>query len=235
MIDLYTFNSPAGHKATIALEELGLDYQLQWVDITEGEHHQEWYRRISPNEKIPAIVDHNGPDGHPLAVMESGAILLYLAEKTGKLLSAAPRERCQTIQWLFFHQPDEYDAHPRALNRHEEDARRLLGALDEQLGKSGAWLVGDYSIADIATAPWIDTLETLYGAEELLCLDEYEHVGAWRERFEKRPAVIKGRSVLPKRLSESSPPQKRSRKSSATRRRSDRPGVAVNRAKGTNT
>lgn len=258
MIDLYTFNTPNGYKANIALEELGLDYELHWIDITEGDQHEAWYRQINPNEKIPAIVDRDGPDGEPLAIMESGAILLYLAEKTGKLLSTDPRLRSETIQWLFFqvghigpmmgqfghffHHPDDDGVHPYAIARYETETRRLLGVLEERLKKSeGDWLIGEYSIADIATAPWVDTLETFYDAGDRLELESYEHVEAWRQRFLERPAVKRGEAVLPKRLKEATSkdeylhkaPKPRTRKNSSTRtRRSSKTGAAKQAQRG---
>ncbi len=214
MIDLYTFDTPNGHKANIGLEEVGLPYQLHWIDITQGDQNQVWYRDINPNGKIPSIVDRKGPGGRPLAIMESGAILIYLAETTGRLLSSNPRRRSETLQWLFFqvghvgpmmgqfghffHHPDDDEKHPYAMKRYREETQRLLAVLDKRLASHGPWLAGEYSIADIATVPWIDTLEDFYGAGELLDLSRYEHIATWRQRFARRPAVQRGRALRPK-------------------------------------
>lgn len=220
MIDLYTFNTPDGHKASIALEELGLAYQAHWVDVTEGEQHQDWYKRINPNETIPALVDHDGPDGKPFVVLEPGAVLLYLAEKTGQLLSKSPKQRHQALQWLFLETGHVIPLMGQlGQTRFEEETTRLLLMLDQQLASSEtAWLVGEYSVADIATVPWVDTLETIDAAKNLK-LESYEHVQRWREAFSQRPAVVRGRSVLPSSTKEIQPKKVRSRKTSSVRRR----------------
>ncbi|NVJ97813.1 MAG: glutathione S-transferase N-terminal domain-containing protein [Alphaproteobacteria bacterium] len=210
-IQLYSLNTPNGQKASIALEELGLAYDYHRVDIGAGDQFKPEFLAINPNNKIPAIVDPEGPDGKALNVFESGAILLHLAEKTGKLLSSDPRQRSEAIQWLFFqvggvgpmfgqlghffkYAKDKCD-HPYPVERYVGEAKRLLGVLDKQLeGKD--YLVGDdYSIADIATFPWVNCIEEFYGAAEVVELDNFKNVQAWRERCNARPAVARSRAL----------------------------------------
>lgn len=211
MIDLYTFATPNGQKASIALEELELPYRAHTVDITKGEQHTPEHLAINPNGKIPAIVDQEGPGGKPLAMMESGAVLIYLADKAGKLLSKDPVKRSETLQWLFFQvghvgpmlgqfghfhmfAKDKCD-HPYPLERYRNETKRLLGVLDQRLKASGDWLVGEYSIADIATVPWINGLDEFYKASAMLDMPSFEHLQAWRARFMERPAVQRGYKV----------------------------------------
>jgi GST-like protein len=168
MIDLYTWATPNGRKVSILLEELALPYGVIKIDISSGEQFAPDFLAINPNGKIPAIVDHDGPGGKRLAVFESGAILIYLAEKTRKLLSSDPVRRIETLEWLMFQMggfgPILGQAHhfrrfaperiPYAIERFEKEAARLYGVLDRRL-VSGEYLAGEYSIADIACYPWV--------------------------------------------------------------------------------
>jgi GST-like protein len=203
MIDLYTWSTPNGFKISIALEELGLPYEVHPVRIGRGEQFRDEFLRISPNNKIPAIVDREGPEG-PLPIFESGAILIYLAEKTGRLLPSRPTGRSATLQWLMFQVagvgPMLGQAHhflsyapekiAYAIDRYTKEARRLCGVVDRRLGEA-AYLAGDeYTIADIATYPWLR-------APERLGLDvaEYPHLARWRDAIAQRPAVVKGLTI----------------------------------------
>jgi GST-like protein len=201
---------------TILLEELlaaghaGAEYDAWRIDISKGDQFKPEFVAINPNSKIPAIVDPDGPGG-PLPVFESGAILIYLAEKTGKLLPADPALRYETIQWLmfqmggigpmfgqlgFFHKfaGREYeDKRPR--DRYVHEAKRLLGVLDAHL-KGRAWLVGDeYTIADVATFPWVNNLIGFYDAAEIVGFDRFPEVGRVLEAFRARPAVQEGLQI----------------------------------------
>ena len=210
-IQLYSLNTPNGVKASIMLEETGLAYEPHRVDIMEDESHLPEFLALNPNGKIPAIIDPDGPGGAPLGLFESGAILLYLAEKSGKFLSADPAMRWHTIQWLFFQMAsigpmfgqvgffhkyagkDFEDKRP--LQRYVDESKRLLGVLDRQLGAHD-WIVGnDYSIADIATLGWVDNLVTFYDAGNLVGFDSYANVAAWLTRGMDRPAVQRGLKV----------------------------------------
>lgn len=209
-IQLYSIGTPNGWKVSVALEELGLPYEGHKIDIRKGDQFSEEFIKINPNSKIPAIVDPNGPDGKPISVFESGAILLYLAEKTGKLIPQDPRKRVETLQWLFFqmagvgpmfgqfghftrYAPEKIEY---AINRYKNEAKRLLGVLEKQLeGKE--YLVGEYTIADIATFPWVICLDKFYEARETLELDSFPNVQAWVKRCSEKPASVKGLQVLP--------------------------------------
>jgi GST-like protein len=208
---LYSLNTPNGVKASIMLEEAGLDYEAHHVDIMAGESRTPAFLSLNPNGKIPAMIDPDGPDGQPLALFESGAILLYLAEKTGRFIPADPARRWETIQWVFFQMAsigpmfgqlgyfnkfagkDIDDPRPR--QRYVDESRRLLGVLDARLD-GRTWLMGEeYTIADIATLGWVDNLITFYEARELVGFDDFPHVGAWLERGLARPAVQRGLAV----------------------------------------
>ena len=203
MIDLYTWSTPNGRKVSIMLEEVGLPYRVHAVDITKGEQHKPEFVAISPNAKIPAIVDPDGPDGQPIILFESGAILIYLAEKTGRFYSSDPRTRYVILQWLMFQMggvgPMFGQAHhfmkfapepvPYAIERYGKETRRLYGVLDARL-KEVPYLAGDYSIADIATYPWAARCEW-----HCVELADFPHVKAWFERIGARPAVQKGMVV----------------------------------------
>lgn len=211
-IQLYSLATPNGIKVAVALEELGLAYEPHTVHIGKGDQFTEAYKSVSPNSKIPAIIDLNGPGGKPLVLMESGAILIYLAEKAGRLLSSDPVQRLKTLQWLFFqvghvgpmfgqfghffkYATGKCD-HPYPLERYTTEAKRLLGVLNVQL-TDREYLADEYSIADIATAPWVVALDGGYGAGDVLPLREFPHVAAWLERCTSRPAFQKGKTVTP--------------------------------------
>src|SRR6185437_13713483 len=203
MIELYTWATPNGRKVSIMLEEVALPYETIKVDITKGDQFKPDYLTVNPNGKIPAIVDREGPTGGRLAVWESGAILIYLAEKTGKLLSDDPVLRLTTIEWLMFQMsgvgPMLGQAHhfrrfaperiPYAIERYEKEAARLYGVLDRRLGES-EYLAGAYSIADIATFPWIARHEW-----QGVALDDFPNVKRWFATISSRPAVQRGMQV----------------------------------------
>lgn len=213
-IQLYSFPTPNGVKISIMLEEIGLPYEAHRVDITKNETWTDSFLSLNPNGKIPAIIDPKGPDGKPLALFESGAILTYLAEKTGKLLPKDPARRYETLQWVFFQMASvgpmfgqfgffykfagrEIDD-KRPLNRYRDESRRLLGVLEQRLD-GRRWIMGnDYSIADIAIFPWVRGLKVVYDASELLGLDSLKNVNAWLERALERPASQKGLVVPPR-------------------------------------
>jgi GST-like protein len=210
-LQLYSLPTPNGVKVSIMLEETGLPYEPQLVSFERNDQTSPEFLSLSPNNKIPAILDPNGPNGQPLALFESGAILIYLAEKTGQFLPADAAARYETIQWLmfqmggigpmfgqlgFFHKfagKDYEDKRPR--DRYLAETRRLLGVLDKRLaGRS--WIMGDdYSIADIATFPWVRNLAGFYEAGELVGISNYPNVIRTLERFVARPAVIKGLNI----------------------------------------
>jgi GST-like protein len=210
-IQLYSLATPNGQKVGVALEELGLPYEAHKVNILEGEQFTDEFKTINPNSKIPALVDPNGPDGRSLAIFESGAILLHLAEKTGKLLPADPRRRSECVQWLFFQMANvgpmfgqfghfyrfSKEKLPYAIERYTNETRRLLGVLETQLTR-GNYLVGDeYTIADIATFPWVGCLDWGYHASDDLKLQEFSKVMAWSARCAERPASVRGVKVCP--------------------------------------
>lgn len=210
-IQLYSLNTPNGVKVSILLEETGLPYEAHLVDITKGESRMAEFLSLNPNGKIPAIIDPQGPDGRPLGLFESGAILLYLADKTGTFISADPALRWETIQWVFFQMASigpmfgqvgffnkfagrEYED-KRPLQRYVDESKRLLGVLDARLD-GRRWIMGeDYSIADIATLGWVRNLVTFYEARALVDYDAYAHVGAWLDRGLARPAVQRGLEI----------------------------------------
>eukprot|EP01117_Protostelium_nocturnum_P017163 TRINITY_DN693_c0_g1_i1.p1 TRINITY_DN693_c0_g1~~TRINITY_DN693_c0_g1_i1.p1 ORF type:complete len:217 (+),score=81.35 TRINITY_DN693_c0_g1_i1:241-891(+) len=210
-IQLFSLATPNGQKVAIALEELGLEYDAHTINIAKNEQFAPEFLKVSPNNKIPAITDPNGPNGQPLNLFESGAILLYLAEKTGKLIPSDPTLRAQTIQWLFwqmggvgpmFGQLGHFHKYakekiPYAIDRYTNEVKRILGVLDKQLeGKS--YIVGEeYTIADIATFPWINCLEGGYNVAEQVELNSFKNVIAWRDRCNEKPATKKGRNVTP--------------------------------------
>jgi GST-like protein len=203
MIELYTWSTPNGRKVSIALEELGLAYNTHPINITKDEQFEPAFLKISPNNKIPAIVDPDGPGGAPIEMFETGAILIYLAEKTGKLQPNDARARYVMLQWLMWQMgnygPMLGQAHhfrrfapekiPYAVDRYSNEARRLYGVLDQRLGEA-AYLAGDYSIADIATFPWAARHEW-QGIE----LEDYPNVLRWYNAIAARPAVKRGMAV----------------------------------------
>jgi GSH-dependent disulfide-bond oxidoreductase len=205
MIDVYSWATPNGHKIHIMLEELGLEYKAIPIDIGAGDQFTPEFLAISPNNKIPAIIDSDGPEGKPLALFESGAILFYLAEKTGKFLPLDPVGRYTTMQWLMFQMggvgPMLGQAHQfriyapekieYAVNRYSNEAKRLYGVMDKQLGVTRYLAGNEYSIADIATFPWTRSWKN-QGIE----LDEFPNVKRWFDEISARPAVIRGVEVL---------------------------------------
>ncbi len=209
-IQLYSLATPNGQKISIALEEMKLPYDAHLIDITKGEQFSKEFVTINPNSKIPVIVDPNGPDGDPIFIMESGAILIYLARKSGRFLPSNPRLESEVLQWLFFQTSGvgpmfgqfghfyKYATancdHPYPVSRYTNEVKRLLGVLDKRL-EGREFLAGDYSIADIATFPWIDGLTEFYAANEYLQLDQFKNVNSWFQRCTDRPAAQKGKLV----------------------------------------
>jgi GST-like protein len=203
MIDLYTWTTPNGRKVSIMLEELALPYRVHPVNIGQGEQFKPEYVKINPNSKIPSIVDPEGPDGEPMTMMESGAILIYLAGKTGKLLPASVRDRYVALQWLMFQMggvgPIFGQVHhflraakepvPYAIARFTRETRRLYGVLNDRL-KDRAFLADGYSVADIATYPWVARYEW-----HKTDLNDFPHVKRWFDAISARPAVQRGMSV----------------------------------------
>ncbi|MSO89889.1 MAG: glutathione S-transferase family protein [Rhodospirillaceae bacterium] len=203
MIALYTAGTPNGHKISIMLEEVGLPYTVHKIHILKGEQFAPDFVAINPNSKIPAIVDSDGPDGKPITLFESGAILLYLADKTGKLIPADRRGHWEVVQWLMFQMggvgPFFGQAHhfmrfakeklPYAIERYRTETRRLYGVLDRHLAERD-YLAGDYSIADIATFPWV----TRHDWQEV-ALEEFPNVEKWFDAIAARPAVVRGLAV----------------------------------------
>jgi len=203
MIDLYTWTTPNGRKVSIMLEECGLPYKAHPVNIGQGDQFKPEFVAINPNSKIPAIVDSDGPDGKPYAMMESGAILIYLAGKTGKLLPQSTRGKYDALQWLMFQMggvgPTFGQVHhflrsakemvPYAIERYTKETRRLYGVLNDRLGNH-EYLAGEYSIADIATYPWVARYE--WHKTDLV---EYPHVKRWFDKVSARPAVQRGMKV----------------------------------------
>ena len=212
-IDLYTWSTPNGRKASIALEERDLAYKVHPINITKDEQFQPAFLAVSPNNKIPAIVDPEGPDGRPLSLFESGAILIYLAEKTGRLLPSAPAGRIRALEWLMWQVggfgPMLGQAHhfrrfapeqvPYAIERYQKETRRLYEVLERRLAGRD-YLVGDYSIADIASFTWVSTHEW-----SGVSLEGLDHVRRWLERIEARPAVQRGLTVPEPRDRKSEP------------------------------
>ncbi len=210
-LQLYSLPTPNGVKASIMLEEIGLPYEPHLVKFDDDDQKSPAFLSINPNGKIPAILDPDGPGGKPLPLFESGAILIYLAEKTGKLLPKDPGGRHQAIQWLmfqmagvgpmfgqvgFFHKfagKDWEDKRPR--ERYVAETRRLLGVLDAQLA-TRTWLLGDdYSIADVATFPWVRNLIGFYDARELVGFSDFGNVQRALDLFVERPAVQRGLTI----------------------------------------
>lgn len=213
-LQLYSLPTPNGVKASIALEELALPYEPHLVSFDTNDQLSPEFLSLNPNNKIPAILDPNGPGGKPLALWESGAILVYLAEKTGRLLSSDPTQRYQTLQWLmwqmggvgpmfgqlgFFHKfagKDFEDKRPR--DRYAAESKRLLTVLDKHLAGRD-WIMGsDYSIADIAVFPWVRNLIGFYEAADLVGWGGYPEVARVLEAFAARPAVQRGLAIPPR-------------------------------------
>jgi GST-like protein len=205
MIDLYSWPTPNGHKVHVMLEEVGEDYAVHGVDIAKGDQFEPEFLKVSPNNKIPAIVDHDGPDGKPISVFESGAILIYLAEKhKSDLLPSDPAKKYEVLQWLMFQMgglgPMLGQAHhfrdyapekvEYAIERYTKEAARLYGVMDKRLGEA-AYLAGEYSIADIACMPWIRSYK-----KQGQNLDDFPNLKRWFLEIKERPAVRRGLQVL---------------------------------------
>ena len=203
MIDLYTWSTPNGRKVSIMLEELGLEYTTHAINIGKGDQHTDEFVSINPNSKIPAIVDHQGPEGEPLSLFESGAILFYLAEKHGRFFPADGKPRYETMQWLMFQMggpgPMFGQVHhflrsapepvPYAIERYSKETRRLYGVLNGHL-EANEYLAGDYSIADIATYPWVARFEW-----HKVDLEDFPNVKRWFDLIGARGAVQRGMKV----------------------------------------
>jgi len=213
-LQLYSLPTPNGVKVSIALEEIGLPYEPHAIDIGKNESWTPEFLSLNPNGKIPAIIDPDGPDGAPIGLFESGAILLYLAEKTGKLLPAGARARYETIEWVFFQMASvgpmfgqvgyfykfagKEIADKRPLERYQIETKRLLGVLETRLA-GRQWIMGDdYTIADISLLGWVRNLIGFYGAGDLVEYDKLSLVPAWLDRCLARPAVQRGLEI-PKR------------------------------------
>ena len=205
MIDVYSWATPNGHKVHIMLEECGLPYAAHAVDISAGEQFSPDFLAISPNNRIPAITDPDGPDGEPLSLFESGAILLYLAGKTGRFLPRSTRGKYQALQWLMFQmasvgpmlgQTHHFRAYAPekveyAINRFSNEARRLYGVMDKQLATNDYIAGKEYTIADMAVWPWLRSHE-----RQGIDIGEFPNVKAWFEAIGNRPAVQRGITVL---------------------------------------
>ena len=211
VIQLYSFPTPNGVKVSIALEEMGLAYEPHLVTLSDADVKSDAFLSLNPNNKIPAIVDPNGPDG-AIGLFESGAILLYLAEKSGKFIGSSAADKHKITQWLMFQMGGlgpmfgqmgffykfggSQIEDPRPRERYRDEAIRLLAVLDKELdGKD--WIAGDYSIADMAIAPWVNALE-LYGTKDVVGYHDLKNVPAYVERFFARPAVEKAKNIPPR-------------------------------------
>ena len=213
-LQLYSWPTPNGVKASIMLEEIGLPYEVHAINIGQNETWTPEFLALNPNGKIPAIIDPDGPGGKPLALFESGAILVYLAEKTGKLIPADPAGRYETLQWVmfqmgaigpmfgqvgFFHKfagKDYEDKRPLA--RYRDETKRLLGVMETRLD-GRTWFMGDdFTIADISMLGWVRNLIGFYGAGEIVEYDKLKNVPAWLERGLARPAVQRGLEIPPR-------------------------------------
>ncbi len=204
MIDLYTWGTPNGRKVSIMLEEVGLPYAVHKVDIGKGDQFKPDFVAINPNSKIPAIVDSDGPDGKPISVFESGAILIYLAEKTGRLLPKDPRAKSEVLQWLMFqmggvgpmfgqnHHFRRFAPEKIAygIERYGKETERLYGVMDTRLAKVAHLAGADYSIADVATYPWVSRHDY-----QEIDLARFPNVKRWFDQLSARPAVQKGMKV----------------------------------------
>jgi len=211
-LQLYSLPTPNGVKVSIMLEETGLPYEAHKVTLADADVKSPEFLSLNPNNKIPAIIDPNGPDGEPIGLFESGAILLYLAEKTGQFQGKTQADKHRVTQWLmfqmgglgpmfgqlgFFHKFAGSEIEdPRPRERYVNEAKRLLNVLNQQL-EGQDWIAGDYSIADMAIAPWLRGLE-FYGAEEIVGWEDHNNVVAYLDRFLARPAVQKGLVTPPR-------------------------------------
>lgn len=210
-IQLYSFPTPNGVKVSIALEELGLPYEAHGVNITKDETWTPEFLSLNPNGKIPAMVDPDGPDGKPIGLFESGAILLYLADKTGKLMPTDAARRYETIQWVFFQMASvgpmfgqlgffhkfagRNIEDKRPLERYRDKSKRLVGVLDTRLAGRQWIMDDDYTIADISLLGWVRNLVGFYEARELVGFDSFANVARWLEQGLARPAVQRGLEI----------------------------------------
>ncbi|MDC3180728.1 glutathione S-transferase N-terminal domain-containing protein [Gammaproteobacteria bacterium] len=210
-IELYSLATPNGQKVSIALEEMQLPYQATIIDIKKGEQFSNKFIQINPNSKIPAIIDPVGDHGKPLHIMESGAILLYLAEKTHQFISKDPAQRSKEIQWLFWQvgglgpmfgqfghftvYADKKHDLSYGITRYETETKRLLTVLNTQLSKNHFVAGQDLSIADFAILPWVIGLDIFYHARARLALDEYQHINRWCTELLSREKVQKGMNI----------------------------------------
>lgn len=215
IIQLYSLPTPNGVKVSIALEELGLPYEPHLISFGTNDQKSPEFVSLNPNGRIPAIIDPNGPGGKPIGLFESGAILVYLAEKTGKLMPQDAAGRYEVLQWVFFQMAgigpmfgqfghffkfaaDKVANNSYPVERYRDEAKRLLGILEERL-KGRQWIMGDeYTIADITTFPWVRGVDVFYGGREVLAFDSFPSVMAWLERAVARPASQRGLNI-PKR------------------------------------
>ncbi|WP_295313651.1 glutathione S-transferase N-terminal domain-containing protein [Roseobacter sp.] len=212
VLQLYSFPTPNGVKVSIALEEMGIPYEAHTVTLSDADVKSPEFLSLNPNNKIPAIIDPDGPGGTPLQLFESGAILIYLAEKSGKLIGNTQAEKAHIIQWLMFQMGglgpmlgqlgfffkfagSEYED-KRPQQRYIGEAKRLLGVLDGVL-EDKEWIAGEFSIADIAIAPWVNALD-FYGAKEAVDYESFKNVVAYRDRFYARPTVEKAKNIPPR-------------------------------------
>ena len=211
VIQLYSFPTPNGVKVSIALEEMGLAYEAHTVTLADADVKSPEFLSLNPNNKIPAIIDPNGPDG-PIGLFESGAILMYLAEKSGKFYGANAVERAKITQWLMFQMgglgpmfgqlgffykfAGSQIEDPRPRDRYIGEAKRLLAVLDKQLDGQD-WITGEYTIADMAIAPWLRSLD-FYGARDVVGWEDHKNAVAYLNRFLERPAVEKGLVTPPR-------------------------------------
>ncbi len=213
-LQLYSLTTPNGVKVPIMLEEIGLPYEAHRVNFETNDQQSAEFLSLNPNNKIPAIIDPDGPGGKPLPLFESGAILIYLAEKTGQLLSQDPAERYRTIQWLmfqiggigpmfgqlgFFHRfAGKAIEDKRPLERYANESKRLMGVLEKRLD-ARQWIMGDdYTIADIALFPWVRTLRDFYEADALIGFKDFPKTLEWLDRCLARPASQKGLTIPPR-------------------------------------
>lgn len=206
-LQLYSYPTPNGVKVSIALEELQLPYEAHRVTLADTDVKSPEFLSLNPNNKIPAIIDPDGPEGKPIGLFESGAILIYLAEKTGKLMGSTAQQKAKTLQWLmfqmggvgpmfgqlgFFHAfAGKAIEDPRPRQRYIDEVKRLLSVLDQQL-QDKDWITGEFSIADIAIVPWLQTIERFYKAEAETGIREFRNVQSYIQRFSERPAVQRG-------------------------------------------
>ena len=212
-IQLYSFPTPNGVKVSILLEELGLAYEAHRVTLKDEDVKSAEFLSLSPNNKIPAIIDPNGPKGEPIGLFESGAILIYLAEKSNKLFGESRAQRLEILQWVMFQMgglgpmlgqlgffykfAGKEIEDPRPRERYINEAKRLLNVVNQRL-EGRDWIVDDYSIADIAIAPWLQTIEKTYDAVEVTDFLKFRNVTRYVERFSARPAVEKGWNTPPR-------------------------------------